>query len=422
MTFDPAAKSWIVVDPASDFPIQNLPFGEIERSDEEGMLSPATRIGDHVIDIGALIDAGLIESSIGESGLDLLLADVGVGGLKEIRTQLFALLREDASRLRDDAGLRSRAVLPIDQVRIEMPLPVPNFVDFYSGIHHASNVGRMFRPDQPPLLPNYRHLPIGYNGRASSVVISGTDIRRPWGQNKAANSDNPVFEPSRELDFELEMGFFVGEDTVLGEPVAIERAEDQMVGLVMVNDWSARDIQRWEYQPLGPFLAKSFGTSISPWIVTLDALAPWRIEGPAQDPEPLSHLRRPRPCHFDIELEVSIQTSRGTRPQVVCRSNTRHLYWDFAQQLAHQTSNGTNLSVGDLYASGTISGPDEGSFGSLLEATWRGTKPIRIEETGEDRTFLEDGDTVIFRAWCQGDGYRIGFGECRGTILPAVVR
>jgi fumarylacetoacetase len=302
---------------------------------------------------------------------------------------------------------------------MQVPVDIPAFVDFYSGIHHASNVGRMFRPDMPPLLPNYRHLPVAYNGRASSVVASGVPIRRPRGQTKAPDAPMPSFGPTEELDFELELGFFIADGNELGEPIPIEQAERHMLGLVLVNDWSARDVQRWEYMPLGPFLAKSFATSISPWIVSLDALAPFRIAGEPQEPEVLPHLRQDAPGHFDIRLEVSVQTAAMHRPQLVSRSNARFLYWTFAQQLAHLTSNGANTEPGDLCATGTISGPDEGSYGSLLELTWRGQHKLTMEETGEERTFLEDGDTVIFTAFAQGDGYRVGFGELRGTVTPS---
>jgi len=293
------------------------------------------------------------------------------------------------------------------------------FVDFYSGIHHASNVGRMFRPDQPPLLPNYRWMPIGYNGRASTVVTSGVDVVRPMGQSKAADQAIPIFGPTRELDFELEMGFYLAKGSEIGERVTPEEAGDHVLGLVIVNDWSARDVQRWEYQPLGPFLAKSFATSISPWIVVPDALEPFRIEGMVQDPPPLDHLRRPARSHYSINLEVSIATSAMSTPQVICRSNTNNLYWSIAQQIAHQSSNGTALQAGDLYASGTISGESEDSFGSMLELSWRGERPIRLEETGETRTFLEDGDEVIMTAFSEADCYRVGFGEVRTKILPA---
>ena len=298
------------------------------------------------------------------------------------------------------------------------PMHIGAFVDFYSGIHHASNVGKMFRPDMPPLLPNYRWLPIGYNGRSSSIVPDGSDIERPRGQIKVGD-DDPIYVPTRELDFELEVGFFVGAETEGGETVPVADAESYMMGLVLVNDWSARDVQRFEYQPLGPFLAKSFATSISPWIVTLDALAPFRCEGMTQEPAPLPHLASVGRAHYDIELEVSIQSAKMTQPQVICRSNTKHLYWSFAQQLAHQTSNGTPLEAGDLYASGTISGPEKGMFGSMLELCWRGTEPIALTETGETRTFLEDGDTVIMSGWAQGNGFRVGLGEVRSTVIPA---
>jgi fumarylacetoacetase len=277
----------------------------------------------------------------------------------------------------------------------------------------------MFRPDQPPLLPNYRWVPIGYNGRASSVVASGTPILRPKGQRKPPDADVPVFGPSASLDFELEMGFYLAEGTQIGKRITCAAAEDHMLGLVIVNDWSARDFQAWEYQPLGPFLSKSFATTVSPWIVTLDALEPFRIEGMRQDPEPLPHLRTHGKPHFDIELEVWLQSAKMKSPQLVCRSNMKHLYWSMSQQLAHLTSNGTPVEFGDLYASGTISGEDDGSYGSMLELTWRGAKPLTLQETGETRAFLEDGDTVVMRAFAQGDGYRVGFGECRGTILPA---
>jgi fumarylacetoacetase len=300
-----------------------------------------------------------------------------------------------------------------------IPIEPRAFVDFYSGIHHASNVGRMFRPDQPPLLPNYRWLPIGYNGRASTVVVSGTEIIRPKGQTKGPNDDVPAFGPTKELDFELEMGFYVGTGTNLGETVSMEDAENHILGMAIVNDWSARDVQRFEYQPLGPFLAKSFGTSISPWLVMLDALEPFRIAGQKQDPAPLPHLAPTRYGHFDIHLEVMLKTAKAQHPQTICRSNTKNLYWSMAQQLVHQASNGTALQPGDLYASGTISGEEPDSFGSMLELSWRGQRPIEIPETGETRTFLADGDVVTMAAYAQGEGFRIGFGEVAGKVAPA---
>ncbi len=417
-----SARSWIRVERESHFPIQNLPFcnfirlkeGEI---DEEAVVTAGIAIGDQILDIRALAEEGVIQNVDPElCWLDALNAN---HELNEIREAAFELLREDNPRVRDNAHLRETALLNKDQAMLVDPFTIGAYADFYSGIHHASNVGEMFRPDQPPLMPNYRWIPIGYNGRASSVVLSGEPIVRPKGQTKGPNDETPVFGPSKELDFELEMGFFLSEGCDLGDSIAVDDCEHFIAGLVLVNDWSARDIQRWEYQPLGPFLAKSFGTSISPWVVLIDALEPFRIQGMEQDPQPLEYLRQADHGHFDIELEVSLKTPAMTRPQVISRSNTKHLYWTMAQQLAHQTSNGTNVQPGDLYASGTISGPDPGTYGSLLELTWRGTQPITLDETGETRTFLEDGDTVIMTGWAQGEEYCVGFGEIRTTVFPA---
>lgn len=369
-----------------------------------------TRIGDYVVSVEHARDAGF-DNAFGYSGGSLgdLLNDGD--GPAAIRRGLFELLRDGNLAAAGHAEL----LTPLERVQRLAAFPIAAFVDFYSGINHATNVGKMFRPDQPPLLANYRHLPVGYNGRASSVVVSGTPIKRPSGQQKIG--DEIVFGPTKELDFELEMGFFTSKGNEMGRPIPIEKCEEHILGLVLVNDWSARDMQRWEYQPLGPFLAKSFATSISPWIVTLDALEPFRIEGREQDPPPLPHLRNPGLAHYDIQLEVSLQTQKMTKPQVISRTNTKELYWSFVQQLAHQTSNGTPTQPGDLYASGTISGTEPDSYGSMLELCWKGTKPLLLEETGETRTWLEDGDTVIMTAWCQGVGYRVGFGECRGTVL-----
>ncbi len=412
------SRSWVPVPEGSHFPIQNLPFGLYQHPDGEERVCVA--IGEHVLDLVELAEADVLEGFEDHFMEDLAdtLSVGGRDGLSNIRQQLFDLLREGNPKLRDDRELRESVLIPMAHVQILQPIFPTAFVDFYSGIFHASNVGKMFRPDQPPLLPNYRHLPVAYNGRASSVVVSGEPIRRPKGQQKIG--DDVVYGPTKELDFELEMGFFLGKGSEQGTTVPIEDVEEYMLGLVLVNDWSARDVQRWEYQPLGPFLAKSFATSISPWVVTLDALEPFRIAGPAQDPEPLPHLKPPRPGHFDIALEVWLKSARMSKPQLICKSNAKHLYWSFAQQLAHQASNGANLEPSDLYASGTISGPDEGSFGSMLELAWKGTKPLTLEETGETRAFIEDGDTVTMTAYCDGDGFRIGFGEVTTTILPAV--
>ncbi len=411
------ARSWIPVGPESDFPIQNLPYCTyISTRCEHGSI--AVRIGDHLVDLYELSEADLLPGFDDHFCIDFqeTLEHGGRESLSQVRKHLYELLREGDDRLAGDADLREKVLIPIEHAEILMPITPNAFVDFYSGIHHASNVGRMFRPDQPPLLPNYKYLPVGYNGRASSLVVSGHEIRRPKIQTKAPDAEAPGFGPTKELDFELELGFITGKGNPMGEPIPISDAENYIFGIVLVNDWSARDGQRWEYQPLGPFLAKSFGTTISPYVVTLDALEPFRTDGPPQDPSPLAHLKPPKAGHYDIKLEVAIKTAKMSKPQIICRSNARHLYWSFVQQLAHQASNGTPVEAADLYASGTISGTEPDSFGSLLELTWKGTKPLTMVETGEVRTFLEDGDEVIFTGFCQGDGYRIGFGECRGQV------
>ncbi|MBI5706058.1 MAG: fumarylacetoacetase [Armatimonadetes bacterium] len=412
-------KSWVPVPEGSGFPIQNLPFGKFI-DPATGLDELGVRIGDLVLSLRPLAEAGLIEDLDLDMVFDVAgLAEAVGGSLAPIRRRVYELLEEGSAELQGNAGLRRACFLPADGLEMVLPTFVRGFVDFYSGIHHASNVGRMFRPDQPPLLPNYRHLPVAYNGRASSVIVSGEPILRPNGQTKDASSESPTFGPTKELDFELEMGFLVGKGNDLGSPIPIEHAEDHVLGLVLVNDWSARDVQRWEYQPLGPFLAKSFATSISPWVVTLDALEPFRIAGMPQNPEVLPHLRQSGSGHFDIQLEVTLQSKKMAQPQVICRSNTSNLYWTIAQQIAHMASNGANLEPGDLCASGTISGPGEDSYGSMLELSWRGQRPIQLSETGETRTFLEDGDTVAMTAFARKGGLRIEFGEVRGTVGPA---
>lgn len=412
-THDPQARTWVPHAPDTHFPIQNLPFGIV--ADDGGGQRIAVRVGDFALDLPALADHGLIDPEwVPHSNV---LDYMRIEHLPLIREALFDLLAAGNPRLRDDARVRERVLLPLERLRTMRPFSIGAFVDFYSSEYHASNVGRMFRPTMDPLLPNWKHLPVAYNGRASSVLPSGVPIVRPKGQTKPADSDLPVFGPTRELDYELEIGFFLGQENPYWRPISTDEAESFIFGLVLVNDWSARDIQRWEYQPLGPFLSKSFATTISDWVVTLDALEPWAVDGPKQDPEPLPYLRCTQPWHYDIHLEVSIQSARMTQPQVVTRTNYRHMYWNMAQQLAHATVNGTHVSEGDLYASGTISGPDPDSLGCMLELTWKGERPITLEETGETRVFLEDGDTVVMTGWCQGDGYRVGFGECRAKVV-----
>jgi fumarylacetoacetase len=409
------ARSWVQIEPASHFSIQNLPFGILAPKGRNVTL--ATAIGDFVVDLTVLRDADLLSAD--NYPILETFADFTNEELSQLREELFHLFEESNPLLRDNEILRRSAMTALTQARMLLPIKPTAFIDFYSGIHHASNVGKMFRPDMAPLLPNYRHLPVGYNGRASSVVVSGTPIRRPQGQTKAPNDESPSFGPTQELDFELEMGFYVGMPSAMGDPVNIEDVPDHILGYVLVNDWSARDVQRWEYQPLGPFLAKSFATSVSPWVILPDALEPFRIQELEQDPKPLPYLQPRKPKRYDIKLEVTLKTTQMKTPQMIAASNTKYLYWSFDQQLAHQASNGTPLSWGDLYASGTISGPLEGSYGSLLELSWRGSQPIAMDETGETRTFLEDGDSLALSGFCQGDGFRVGFGTVEGTIEPA---
>ena len=395
----------------SDFPIQNLPYG-IFSTKENPTPRVGTRLGDVVIDL-AMLDAenafGKQYSFFADASLNPFMA-AGRDVWREIRQRLTRLVAEE------QASLKSEALIFIHEVRMHLPVEVGDYTDFYASREHATNVGIMFRGKENALMPNWLHLPVGYHGRASSVVLSGTDVIRPRGQVKP--KDAPLdFVASRQLDFELEMGFFVGKGNDLGEPISIEDAHEHIFGMVLLNDWSARDIQAWEYQPLGPFLAKNFATSISPWVVTMDALEPFRVKGPLQDPTPLPYLGS-NANGYDIQLEVSLQSARMDAPQVISHSNMKHLYWSIDQMLAHHTITGCNMRVGDLCGTGTISGPTEDSYGSLLELTWRGERPIHLS-SGEERMFLQDGDTLMMKGYCQGDGYRIGFGEVTGKILPA---
>lgn len=409
-------RSWIEIAQESHFPIQNLPYGVFSRKGEEPRVG--VRIGDFVLDLSEVHAAGLLPgASVYQSRYLNDFMGLGYEAWGEIRAALTDLLREGESTLRDDSDLRNRALVSIAEAQMHLPVKIGAFVDFYSSEQHATNVGSMFRPDAP-LKPNWKHLPVGYNGRASSVVVSGTPVRRPMGQTAPGQATEPIFGPSNNLDFELEVGFFTGAANQLGSRVPTSRADEFIFGLVLVNDWSARDMQRWEYEPLGPFLAKTFATTISPWVVPMTALEPFRISGPDQDPPVLDYLKYDRPWRLNMELEVSLQSEQMALPQVISRTNFRNMYWNMAQQLAHQTVNGTNVQVGDLYASGTVSGDEPGTYGSMLELAWRGERPLALNETGEERKFLQDGDTVTLTGYCQGDGYRIGFGEASGKILP----
>jgi fumarylacetoacetase len=422
-TTEPALRSFVPVAAESHFPIQNLPYGVFRRR-SGGPPTIGVAIGEFVLDLALLEEQNLLSPStlrgkkvFCESALNALMA-AGQTAWTETRTAISRLLRHDEPTVRDNAPLRERALVPIVDVEMLLPAAISDYTDFYSSKEHACNVGTMLRGADKALMPNWLHLPVAYHGRASSVVVSGTNLNRPCGQTKADDAEAPTFGSSRNVDFELEMGFFIGPGNALGEPIPIQRAEEHIFGLVLVNDWSARDIQKWEYVPLGPFLAKNFGTSISPWVVPLEALEPFRVSGPPQDPKPLPYLQTAGAGSYNIHLEVTLQGAKMDRPHRICASNFKHLYWSMAQQLAHHTVNGCNLRTGDLVASGTISGPTPDSYGSMLELAWKGTKPIPLPN-GETRVFLQDGDRVTMTGWCQGTGYRVGFGEVTGRVLPA---
>jgi len=442
-THDQNLKSWVesANAPDTDFPIQNLPFCVIESYEHNCYAEPAVRIGDGFLRLKPCLLDGLfnnISDNLTQEMLEkVVFAQFGLSGLMKLnssetsvfRRRLVGILRIDA----DDKviGIAEKYLVPASELDIDISLPVykiGDYTDFYCSIFHATNVGAMFRPDNP-LLPNYKYIPIGYHGRASSIVVSGTDITRPKGQNRSDAEQPPVYIPCKNLDYEMEVGFFVGQGNNLSETIPIERAEEHIFGLCLVNDWSARDIQAWEYQPLGPFLAKSFATTVSPFVVTMEALAPFRVpafERDLQDPQPLDYLSDETNQKFggiDLKLEVYLQTTKmrdeNIAPHFLSRSNMKDLYWTIGQMLTHHASNGCNLQTGDLIATGTVSGREKTERGCLLEMTWRGTEPLELPN-GETRRFLEDGDQVIMKGFCEREGFRrIGFGECRGRILPA---
>jgi len=418
---DPALISWLEVPKDSDFPIQNLPFGIFKTK----YLSPVAgvAIGNFVLDLVYLHENGFFDGLelppgiFNQKYLNDFIA-LGKKKTREVRQRISELLRHDNTELKSNVGARELALIPMEEVQMVLPLKIPNYTDFYSSEEHATNVGSMFRDPKNALLPNWKHLPVGYHGRASSIVISGTPIHRPKGQIKPADSEIPVFCPSQKLDFELEMAFVTCTDSKLGTSISTRDAEDHIFGFVLFNDWSARDIQQWEYVPLGPFLGKNFASTMSPWIVTLDALEPFRVKGPEQFPHVLPYLTTEGNRNFDIALEVLMQPAKSVATPL-SRSNFKYLYWNASQQLAHHTVNGCNIQVGDLYASGTISGPSPGSFGSLLELSWNGQRPLHLAD-GSERRFIEDGDTIIIKGYAERNNVRIGFGECSGKILPAV--
>jgi len=430
-THDPALRSWIASAnvAGSDFPIQNLPFASFRRQGSTEAFRGGVAIGDQILDLEAVARTGLFSGDVAQAvqagaqpQLNALMA-LGAHVWSALRLTLSRALREGAA---EKAALQA-CLVPQAQAEYGVPAHIGDYTDFYTSVHHATNIGKLFRPDNP-LLPNYKWIPIGYHGRASSIGVSGQQFRRPVGQTLPPGAAQPTFGPCKRLDIELELGIFVGTANELGHPVSMAQAEDHVFGLCLLNDWSARDIQAWEYQPLGPFLSKNFATTISPWIVTLEALAPYRVafERPADDPQHLPYLdsETNRQCGaFDIQLQVGLETSKmreaGQGDATICRTSYRHAYWTVAQMVTHHTVNGCNLQPGDLFGSGTLSGPTLDQAGALIELTAGGKNPLQLPG-GETRTFLEDGDAVVLRGWCEKPGAaRIGFGECRGTVLPA---
>jgi fumarylacetoacetase len=417
---DPKRTSWVEVPENSDFPIQNLPFGIYSTSGSQPRACIA--IGEHIADLYELAERGYLDSSFSsdlfsQPTLNALMSK-GKMGMRKLRNDLAELFDSENSRLRDNEDDKKAVLKNQADVHMHLPVEIGDYTDFYSSIEHATNVGTMFRDPNNALLPNWKHIPVGYHGRSSSIIISGEPITRPMGQTKPKEDEPPVFGPTKLLDFELEMAFVTFDGKPLGERISTAEADDYIFGMFLFNDWSARDIQKWEYVPLGPFLAKNFASSISPWIVTLDALEPFRVPGPVQDPKVLPYLEYSGEKNIDIDLEVAIQPEGQKEPTTVCNSNYKYMYWNMNQQLAHHTVNGCNIRSGDVMASGTISGKDPSAYGSMLEITWRGTKPVKLSD-GSERKFINDGDTVIMKGYAKKDGIRIGFGEVSTKVLPA---
>ncbi|MEO7176051.1 MAG: fumarylacetoacetase [Saprospiraceae bacterium] len=417
---NPRLSSWVELDSQSDFPIQNLPFGVASWENNDPRL--VSRIGAFVIDLNYLHEKGFFQGielpkDIFKSTVLNPFIELGKNTTCALRDRLSILL-EDSTDYAEAQRHSETFLILEDQVQMHLPLAIGDYTDFYSSIEHATNIGKMLRDASNPLLPNWRHLPVAYHGRSSSIRVSGTPVIRPNGQTKLATAESPIFGASRNVDFELEMAFVIGKSNALGHPVTVEQAEEHIFGLMLFNDWSARDIQAWEYVPLGPFLAKNFASTVSPWIVTLEALEPFKVQGPVQDPEVLSYLQYSGALNYDIKLQVAIQPA-GAEPSVICHSNFKYMYWNMCQQLAHHTVNGCNMQVGDLCASGTISGHEPNSFGSMMELSWRGTQPIDLGN-GLTRGYIEDGDTVILSGYGRANGVRVGFGKASAKLLPAV--
>ncbi len=410
-------KTWIEVDAKSDFSIHNIPFGIY--SDNKVKHHVCSAIGEYIIDLFELESQDLldIDRSVFDQKYLNAFIELGKPVTNKIRTKLIEILCDENSILKTEKKLFAAVFKKQSAVKMLMPVQVGDYTDFYSSIDHATNIGTMIRDPKNALMPNWKHLPVGYHGRASSITVSGTNFHRPKGQQKPADQENPVFGPTKLLDIELETAFVIGKSTQLGDTVSTEKADDHIFGMVLFNDWSARDIQTWEYVPLGPFLAKNFASTVSPWIVTLEALEPFRTKGYTQEPKVLPYLEYKGDKNLDIKLDVFLKPQNGEENKI-CSSNYKYMYWTMEQQLAHHTINGCNINVGDMMASGTISGPDPSEYGSMMELTWRGTKPITLKD-GTERKFVNDNDTIIIRGYCEKEGKRIGFGECVATLLPA---
>lgn len=414
---NPKRKSWLKVEKESDFPIQNIPFGVFLTKDD--ITTIGSRIGNYAIDLAALHQLGyfegipLTDDIFMQDSLNDFISD-GRATWRLVRNRIADIFDKENEKLKNNEDHREKVIFSINEIEMLLPVEIGDYTDFYSSKEHATNVGTMFRDPDNALLPNWLHIPVGYHGRSSSVVVSGTKIRRPLGQTLPQGADQPVFGPSKLIDFEVEMGFITTDANDLGEAIPVNEARNYIFGMVLLNDWSARDIQKWEYVPLGPFLAKNFASTISAWVITMDALEPFRSEGCIQEPKPLPYLQEDGLSTYDINLETFIQPKKQEET-LVSKTNFKYLYWSMTQQLAHHTVNGCNVRSGDLYGSGTISGKKETSYGSMLELTWKGTKPLKMAD-GSERKFIEDGDTVIMRGYCKKDKLRIGFGDCVGKI------
>jgi fumarylacetoacetase len=417
---NPQLKSFISVATDNHFPIQNLPFGVFSTA-QDNKRKMGVAIGDYVLDIAACLENSLLDNTPlkQEMAFENLngLMQLGRRNVSKVRNAISELLRDSNSKLRDNENLKSKVLYKQSDVVMHLPVEISGYTDFYSSKEHATNIGTLFRDKNNPLLPNWVHIPVAYDGRAGSIIVSDKDIKRPQGQTRPNLEEPPVFGKCKGLDVEVEVGVFVGTGTELGDTISMENAPDHIFGMVLLNDWSARDIQKWEYVPLGPFLGKNFATSISPWVVTLDALEPFRVPAPKQDPKVLEYLTRKEDWAINLELAFGIQTPNMNKPEYISHTNFKYMYWDMAQQLTHHSINGCPMNTGDLYGSGTISGPTSDSYGSMIEMTEGGKNPIKLND-GSERVFLKDGDTAVITGFCQADGYRVGFGHVSGKIVP----